>query len=194
MSNLIFKLPATKALVSDLKLSSDVPSDCKVYVFYVPGMIVYEELKKALEAFGESAGKNIFVGLWCLGAEPYTDVLDYFKIRKSPAVVISAQPVFSTDEKIFPVTAFARIDNPKILNNIALASSSINETCNLFLRGEVKGALSNARNDQYKATLNYYLGKLNEKISNFLKDHSVTFDIAKGQIILAPVSDSKSSA
>lgn len=196
MQELFFKLPPTlfKAVVPDLKLASEVPDDCKIYVFYVPGMVKYEDLKKALQEYGEAAGKNIFVGLWALDAEPYQSVLTYFGIKKSPALVIFGNPVFSTDGQKPTATAFARIDNPNLLNDVAKASDCINETCNLFMVGKVKDALSNARNDQYKSTLDHYFGKISDKISSFLKTHTITFDITKGQIIIAPAAESKASS
>ncbi len=194
MPDLLFKSfrpKVTREVVPELKLASEVPNDCKTYVFYVPGMIDYQTLKDALQKYGGAAGKNIFVGLWRLDAEPYQEILRYFNIRKGPAVVISGKSIFSTDEQQPPQTAFARIDNPKLLNDLPKVSECITETCNLFIEGKIKEALSNARKDQFNASLGQYLRKINEKVSNFLKDRSITFDVSKGQIILSPTAASK---
>ncbi len=178
----------TKAVNPSLNFASDIPPDCKAYVFYVPGIIDYEDLKKSLLEFGGKTGKNIFVGAWELKAEAYQDVLKYFKISESPAVIVSAAPELSTskDKKNTPVAAFARIDNSRLLNDKGNAVKTINETCNLFLRGDVQSALMNANVDEFKSSFNFYLGKIKSGISDFLKDHSVTFDVLKGQIIIAP--------
>ncbi|MGA1974778.1 MAG: hypothetical protein ABSG92_04005 [Conexivisphaerales archaeon] len=195
MADLVFTPEPTRMGVPHLSnLATDVPDNCGIYVFYVPGIIGYEDLKKALLAWGESAGTNIFVGLWDLSAVSLKDVLGYFQIKGSPAVAVLANPKNSTDGQFPPRVAYARIDNPILLNDLARAEDCINRTCNLFLQGRVKDALSSARKDQYKASLNFYLGKIGADVLKFLKDVNVTFDILKGTITLSAHSDSKTDS
>jgi len=182
-----------KIVKPDLKLASDVPGDCGVYVFYVPGIVKYEDLKKTLEEWGGGTGKNFFVGNWSLDAPDLKKVLTNFKINKSPAIVISGPPTISTTAKDPKSTAYARIDNKHVLTDKEKAVDIIGATCNLFLENKVKEAVTAARNDGYKTTLNYYLGRISSKISDFLNTHKVTFDIAKGQIIVAPSDTSEKS-
>ncbi len=187
MPELLFKpQPITKISVPDLKLSSEIPEDCDVYVFYVPGMIKYEDLKKALLDYGKDAGKTIFVGAWSLAAEEYKQVIKTFKIKGSPAVIISAKSLFSTNPEDKTDVAFARIDNSDLLNDLTKASTCITETINLYLQGKVREAIINAKLDGYKTTWDRYFKSIKASVSNFLKDHSITFDVLKGQIIVAP--------
>jgi hypothetical protein len=192
---LVLSPPKMKMAVEDLKLASDVPEDCDVYVFYVPGITRYDDLKKALIEYGETTGKNIFVGAWNPSAESYKNILTSFQIRASPAVVVFGNPKRSADAQL-PGPAFARIDNPKLLNDLTDASNCINQTCNLFMEGNVKAALSEAKKNQFKASLNYYLGKIGAGILKFLKETNVTFDLLKGTISFSSSSgkDSKSSS
>jgi hypothetical protein len=181
-------LLTTLQAVSDLKLASDVPDDCDVYVFYVPGMTSYDNLKKALVDYGNASGKNVFVGLWTLDAQPYREILEFFKIGRSPAVIVSGPPKWSTDEQKPTQTAFAKIDDPNLLNNLGKATDCINKTCNLFMQGNVKVALSSARNDGYKASLSFYLEKLYGGIIQFLKQVPITWNYASGTVTLGSTS------
>lgn len=194
MADLFFSSqPQTRIAAPHLQLASDVPDDCDVYVFYIPGMTSYDDLKKALTDYGKAAGKNIFVGLWELSAKPYKEILTYFKIKKSPAVIVSGPPKWSTDGQAPTQTAFARIDNPKVLNDLKTATDCISQTCNLFMQGKVKQALSSARKDQFKASLEYYLKKLGSGVIQVLQKFSISFDIAKGTITISPASGSGTS-
>ena len=187
MPELLFRpQTTTKLAVPDLTLAEQIPEDCDVYVFYVPGMLKYEDLKKALLEYGKDAGKTIFVGVWLLASKKYKEVIKTFKIKDSPAVIVSAKSMFSTNPKDKTDVAYARIDNHDILNDLNKASTCITETINLFLQGKVKDAVINAKLDGYKATWDHYFKDIKEAVSKFLKDHSITFDILKGQIIIAP--------
>lgn len=179
---------------SDLNAASDVPDDCNVYVFYVPGMISYDELKKALLQYGGAAGKNIFVGLWDPAASALKEVMADFRIGPSPAVVIYGNPEDSTDGLLPPRYAYARIDNANILNDLQKAEDCINQTCNLFLQGNVKAAVSSARRNQFKQSMNSYLGKIFGSVEKFLENYSITIDLFKGTIIFAPSSGSESGS
>jgi hypothetical protein len=184
----------TRVTVSDLKLASDVPEDCHVYVFYVPGITKYDDLKNALIQYGDTAGKNIFVGVWNPSAESYPKILVSFDIGGSPAVVVFGNPKESAAAQL--PTAFARIDNPNLLNDLTKASNCINQTCNLFMQGNVKAALSSAKKNQFKASLNHYLGETGSAVLKFLQSVNVTFDLLKGTISFSSSSgkDSKSSS
>ena len=121
MADLVLTPEPTKSGVPHLSnLASDVPDNCEVYVFYVPGMTSYEDLKTFLLDYGKSAGTNIFVGLWDLSAVSLKEILSDFQIRGSPAVIVFANPKDSTDGQFPPRTAYARID--------ARAALSLNQT------------------------------------------------------------------
>jgi hypothetical protein len=181
-------------VAAPLELASDVPDDCNVYVFYLPGMKTYDDLVEELKKYGKDAGKNIFVGIWSLGATSYSSLLTAFKIKDSPAVVVTGNPKLSTDGKTPAETVFATISNKNLLNDTEKAGDVINRTCNLFMEGKVKEALSSARKDGFKATLDYYLKKLYSGIVQFLKDVPITWNYANGTITFGSTSGSGKSS
>jgi hypothetical protein len=189
MTNLVFKpslARVTRNANPSLNLEIDVPTNCDSYVFYVPGMIEYEELKKTLLQHGEKTGTNLFVGAWRLDAEDLKAVLRKFDVKDSPAVIIFGNPLIATDGKSMK-TVYARIDNKRLLNDLPKAVESINGTSNLFMRNEFKRAMTEARNDEWRSSFSYYLEKAKAATKEFLDKHSVTFDILNGQVILSPV-------
>lgn len=195
MKNLNLMVEETEVAAPHLStLALDVPDNCDVYVFYIPGIIGYDDLKKVLIDWGEKTGKNIFVGLWDLDAESWREVLNSFRIRNSPAIVVFGNPKNSTDGKAPNRTAYARIDNSKLLSNLIETEKCINETCNLFTRGQIKQAVSNARFDQFNESLFYYLKKIASEATEFLQKLEVKFDLLKGTITLSPASVSSTSA
>ena len=189
---LLFR-PSTlfKAAVKDLKLASDVPNNCKIYVFYLPALMKdYTDLKEELYKAGVTAENNIFVGIWSMGAPDLTNVLSNFSVNRPPAIVIFAAPEFSSPQDNPKITAYARIDNQTLLADKAKASECINEACSLFLQGKIKQGVSNVKNDQYTASIEHYLQKVSGAISKFLNEHTITFDVTKGQVIIAPTANS----
>ncbi|MCW4010884.1 MAG: hypothetical protein NWF05_09740 [Candidatus Bathyarchaeota archaeon] len=183
--------PLFKAVVSDLKLASEVPSDSKVYIFYIPGIVNYPELQKTLNAWGKTTGKNAFIGLLSADAPDYETIITYFQIKKSPAVVISGAPAFATaEEENNATTGFARIDNSKVLGNQTEIVECIQEIYNLFIQNKVKEAISTAKKEGFKQNLKYYLGKVKDSagkaINEFLKNHDVSIDVFQGKIVVAP--------
>jgi len=169
-----------RVVVPDLMVASDVPDNCDVYVFYIPGIVKYDDLKNALLDYGKTTGTNIFVGSWDPSAQSLKDVLTAFQVKGSPAVVVFGNPKGIVDGQQPIQSPYARIDNPNLLKDLVKASTCINTTCNLFTQGQVKQALTNARNDQFKSSLNFYLGKLGSGILNFLKEGNVKFDLPGG--------------
>lgn len=183
---------AVKETISNLRLASSVPKDCEVYIFYIPGIIVYPELQKILTRWGKTTGKNAFVGLLSSDAPDYKTIIKYFKITKSPAVVISAKPAFATDDELEnPITAFARIDNKRVISNKDEIVECIQEVYNLFMRKQVINAVLAVKREGFKQTLSYYLGNLkdqtNRSLSEFFNNHEIAFDVFRGKIVIQPL-------
>lgn len=184
---------AIKETISDLQLTSSVPKDCEVYLFYIPGITSYPELQKTLRRWGKTTGKNAFVGLLSSDAPDYKTIIKYFKITKSPAIVISGVPAFATDdEPENAITAFARIDNKRILDNKDEIIECIQQVYNLFMRKQVLNAVLTVKKENFKETLGHYLGDLkdatNLSFSEFFDKHNITFDVFRGKIIIQPFS------
>ena len=179
-----------KAVVSDLKLASDVPSDSEVYIFYIPGITTLPELSNTLISWGKTTGKNAFVGLLSSDAPDYKTIISYFNVKKSPALIISATPAFASDTEKAATTAYARIDNLRMLSNQAEITECIQEIYNLFIQSKVKEAISTAKKEGFKENLKFYLGKLKDDagkaVNEFFKTHDVNIDVFKGKIVITP--------
>jgi len=104
--------------------------------------------------------------------------------------VIFAAPWTSSPENNPKITALRRIDNQTLLADKEKQSDCINETCSLFLQGKIKQGVSTQKNDQYKASLRTLPPKSKQRLSKFLNEHSITFDVTKGQVIIAPTGNS----
>jgi hypothetical protein len=179
-----------KAVVSDLKLASDVPSNSEVYIFYIPGITTLPELSNTLISWGKTTGKNAFVGLLSSDAPDYKTIISYFNVKKSPALIISATPAFASDTEKAATTAYARIDNLRMLSNQAEITECIQEIYNLFIQSKVKEAISTAKKEGFKENLKFYLGKLKDDagkaVNEFFKTHDVNIDVFKGKIVITP--------
>lgn len=179
-----------KAVVSDLKLASEVPSDSEVYIFYIPGITTLPELSNTLISWGKTTGKNAFVGLLSSDAPDYKTIVSYFNVKKSPAIIISAAPAFASDNEKAATTAYARIDNLRMLSNQAEITECIQEIYNLFIQNKMKEAISTAKKEGFKKNLKFYLGKLKDDagkaVNEFFKTHDVNIDVFKGKIVITP--------
>ena len=179
-----------KAVVSDLKLASDVPSDSEVYIFYIPGITTLPELSNTLISWGKTTGKNAFMGLLSGDAPDYKTIVSYFNVKKSPAIIISATPAFASDNEKAATTAYARIDNLRMLSNQTEITECIQEIYNLFIQNKMKEAISTAKKEGFKENLTFYLGKLKDNagkaVNEFFKTHDVNIDVFKGKIVITP--------
>lgn len=188
-----------KLAVEQLKLASQIPSDCQVYVFYIPGIKdKSQELPKTLTDWGAESGKNVFVGLLTKDAPDYRNIITLFKISNTPAVVVSALPRFATDEEYKnATTVYARIDNDRLIGDADASIKCIQKIYNLFMQGQVKQAIADAKKAQWKKSFNHYLGLLRDAaghaLSEFLKGEKIVFDLLKGQITISPITGSSTT-
>ena len=131
LANLYFKpnpsKPTMRMTVQDLRLVSQIPSDCLFYVFYIPAIKEQNaELPKTLSDWGDSAGKNVFVGLIKPDAPDFKNFVKTFRVSKTPAVVVCAQPTLSADlEPGKASTAYARIDDEAIMGDSSKILESV---------------------------------------------------------------------
>jgi hypothetical protein len=189
-----------RSTVGQLKLLSQIPYDCKVYVFYIPGIKDQnQDLPKTLADWGDTAGKNVFVGLVTKDAPDYATIAIDFNISNTPAIVVSATPEFATDDTPKNVkTIYARIDNDKILSDTKESIKCIQKTYNLFIEKQVRQAISNARKDSWKKSIEYYLGRLKDLtghvLSEFLKDEQISIDVFKGTFTISPSKSTSTSS
>lgn len=182
---------ATKMVKPGAHLA-DVPEDCQVYLFYFPGHEKYEDLEKALFKWGETTGKNLFVGLWGMDDPNYGKLAQTFKLADLPAIVVTGMPIHaSINERGKDFTAYVRVDTEELLSNKEKMMDSMERLYNYFIRGMVKQALRDARKDEWRRKILHYLGKLKDwlgrVIGNFLKEHKIAVDIFKGRIEVSPV-------
>lgn len=174
----------------NLKEIVEVPDDCLVYLYYIPGIQDNKALKDSLNDFGEQSGKNVYVGLWRKDATDLQETLSQFKVKSSPAVVIFGNP--NSTEEYNSGVVYAKINDQKLLNNLPMALDVINQTCNLFIQGDVNNAVKNAKSKVWRIKISDALKNLKTRIAKFLDNHSVTFDFTQGiRIIVAPSSTSE---
>jgi len=188
-----------KLAAEQLKLATQIPSDCEVYVFYIPGIKdKNQDLQKTLTDWGAASGKNVFVGMLTQDAFIYKQIIKLFNISNAPAVVVSALPKFATDEEYKNArTVYARIDNEKLIRDQDESIKCIQKIYNLFLQGQVKQAIADAKKAQWRESFNYYLGRLRDgaghALSEFLKREKIVVDILKGQITFSPTDSSSTT-
>ncbi|KAF5428645.1 hypothetical protein C5S39_10980, partial [Candidatus Methanophagaceae archaeon] len=82
----------------------DLPSDCKVFALYYPAAVPNEDLENALRNLGNITGKNLFVNIGRLDDPNYDEIVDKFKIRNSPVIIVTA-----IDKLASPPTEFSTV-------------------------------------------------------------------------------------
>ena len=186
MNNLYLKpVSHTKAVgEKPIMLAADIPENCQTYIFYIPALMKdYEDLKSDLFDAGIKAGNNFFVGFWSMAAPEYKRAIDFYHADKPPAVVIVASPKLSADNS---GAVYARIDNPHVLGDRKKASEVITNAATLFIEGKIKEGIKGAETGQVIATLEGYLRSLGGAITQFLSNHTITFEYAGAKVSVEP--------
>ncbi|MEM2972339.1 MAG: hypothetical protein QW270_07985 [Candidatus Bathyarchaeia archaeon] len=170
-----------KAFVPKLYLG-EIDPDCKVYLFAFTEMNqLNPKLQKALTKWGKEAGKNLFVGFWARDDENFQKAVHAFKLKKVPAIVITAgsQLAFMNETA---ETVYARIDDEKILqddNFLNLAKKTLERLYLLFLDGKVQEAIKEAEKAHDKRKLLDFLRKVKDSfgvVGKFLDEHKISVE------------------
>jgi hypothetical protein len=177
---LVFEEPpgqvAAKA-VGENVFFSDLPADCKVFLFYYPGAMPDANLEPKLRALGEHAGTNLFVNIGWLNDPQYGKIVNYFGITKNPVIIMTAIPELASPLGDY-ATLYARLDSSQLLGSADHTIQCVQELFNLFIQGKVAEAISQAKSAQAKEFLlsvtRSVVGAL-KSVVGFIADHDVTF-------------------
>jgi len=182
--------PVVKMVAKRVELS-EVPDDCRVYLFYFTGYPEYKELEKSLAVLGKKTGKNLYIGFWSMADPRYDQLAKSFKLKNLPAIVVTGHEQLASIEN---VTVYARVDSGKLLIDTNATMNTVERLYHDFLRGLVTEALTDAKKAGRLAEIKYYLGKLKDGsesvlggIKDFLEERDIEVSIFEGKFILKKV-------
>lgn len=163
-----------------------VAHDCKVYCFVIGRSDIADDLKNDLKKLGEEYEKNLYVGLWNMGDPNYDVLAREYGLRKIPSIVMTALDTLSDNGE--NQYSFLRLDGRLLENEfINETKAFIRELYNLFIKGEIKEALKNAKIKKVKVflvDLAKKLGKFSEKFLTLLGSIGLTLEYGGAKLIL----------
>jgi hypothetical protein len=167
-------------------LLADLTADYKVYAFYYPGQPVDEDFEDKLRAFGEQTGKNLLINIGRYNDTDFDRIVGLFEIRKYPVLIVTALAglAASADDHL---TAYARLDNDKLLQSHDRSLQCLEELFNLFLQGRVASAVSHAKwaqRTEALRTLGQVLSAALSKVAGLVFDRDIAISFAKVKLEL----------
>jgi hypothetical protein len=180
----LYAIPTFKAFMPNVYLGN-VDPDCKVYLFAFTGMNqLNPKLRKALAKWGKKTGKNLFVGFWANDDEDFQKAVHSFKLKKAPAIVITAESKLAFMNQTAQ-TVYARIDDEKILQDdkfLDLAVKTFDRLYLLFLNGRVQEAIKEAEKAHDRRRILEFLRRLKDSLGSvgkFLNDHKISIEFGQ---------------
>jgi len=162
--------------------------DYKVYLFYYPGSMSNEALESKLRNIGDITGKNLLVNIGRLNDPKYYKIKNRFGIIDLPVIILTALEGLATVKTdTYYSTAFVRIDDKRMLNSVDLTIKSVERLFNLFIGGEVAGAIEQGEQDTLEATLTRIKGIVVnglKQIGEFLNERDITVSLIEGKFEL----------
>jgi len=164
----------------------DLDLDYKVYAFYYPGAMPNEVLEKGLRNLGEQTGKNLFVNIGRLDDPEYSKIAKAFELRNLPAIVVTAVADLASADNEY-LTAYARLDGKNLLKSADKTIQCLQKLFDLFIRGEVSGAIRQAKWRQ-RVELLAVVGKTFteglKSLGSFVADRDISFSLVEGKFEL----------
>jgi hypothetical protein len=161
----------------------NLPSDCKVYIFYYPGSFLNKDLANNLKVLGQSAGKNLFVNIAIKIDDPsYGRVVKAFGIKSLPAVIVTALSSLALPDDYS--TEFIRIDDKKLLASTDQATDLIQKLFNLYISDGVSEALKESNRDIRNFRLKGYLESILKEVKGSIDGRDINFYTALGRLEL----------
>jgi hypothetical protein len=171
--------PPVGAIVDRNVRLRGVPDDCRVYAFVFRQSKLDSRIKGELEAIGEEAGLNLFVGLWDMSDPNYIKMNEIFSLGKLPAVIMTADSSLSTVSDT--ENTFVRIDDERLLEKPEEFSVLINQLYNLFLRGDITNAIKKTHSAEISVFLSNFLKEIKTSIgdvaSKIIETYNIKFEI-----------------
>jgi len=148
--SLILRTAPDSAVTKDIGENvylSGLSDDYKVFAFYYPSAMRDEDLEGALRGLGELTGKNLFVNIGKLDDPAFGMIVKAFGIDRFPVVVVTATNELAAPDGDY-MTAYARIDESRLLADPPRLVTLVQELYGLFLRGDIAAAMAKARRKQ----------------------------------------------
>jgi hypothetical protein len=165
-------------------LFANLSAEYRVYVFYYPGEMADPALEQALRGLGESAGKNLFINIGRLSDPQLDKIAKRFRIDHYPVIIVTADASLASAEDE-AVTAYARLDDKRLLKAPERTVECVRELFNLFLQGKVAEAVARAKGRQRiemaRAVGDFALAAL-KPVTTFISNLEVSFSLADGTI------------
>jgi hypothetical protein len=164
----------------------DLSPSYKVYLFYYAGSMPNRPLEDGLRNLGESTGQNLFVNIGKLDDPKFDSIANRFEISIFPVIVITAVSDLASLVNAY-LSAFARLDSKHLINDPDKTLQCAQEVFNLFLRGKVAEALSNAKSTQTKELLKWLGGLVTgvlKPMLKFIEERDITFSLVEGKFEL----------
>ena len=167
-------------------LFADLPTDYKVYALYFSGEPPDSSLEDALRSFGKKTGKNLMMYMGSQGDPQLDRILARFEVKTYPVIIMTALADLASPVDDY-VTTYARLDNLRLLSSPERTVQCVEKIFNLFLRGEVAQAISQAKKGQRAEILAAVLGLFGsafKTIGGFISERDITLEWAVGKIEL----------
>jgi hypothetical protein len=165
-------------------LFENLPAEYKVYAFYYPGDMADPALEQALRNLAETTGKNLFVNIGRLNDPQLDKIVTRFQVDHYPVIIVTADASLASAEGE-TVTAYARLDDKRLLKAPERAVECVRELFNLFLQGKVADAVARAkgreRAEMARAVGEFFLGAL-KPVAAFISNLELSFSLADGKI------------
>jgi hypothetical protein len=135
-------------------LFDNLPTHYELYIFYFSGPMRDSDLEDKLKAFGNDAGKNLFVNIATLKDPKYKLLATQFEIGRLPTIVMTGVERYASLKRgEYFSTAFVRIDNRELLRDVGRALECVGNLFRLFISGKVSEALQEAKTSERKAMI-----------------------------------------
>jgi hypothetical protein len=158
--------------VGDNIFLQDLQLDYKVYLFYYPSEMPNEDLENRLKALGNQAGKNLLVNLGKLNDPSYNKIVQTFKIKDLPAIIVTANAdLASVVAENKDSTAYVRIDNERMLTTVESTVKCVQRIFNLFISGQITEVLNQVSHD----TRSIMVSRIKGIVTNALKEVGAYF-------------------
>ena len=164
----------------------DLSSDYKVYMFYYPGAMRNQDLEGKLRSLGGIAGSNLFVNIGRFDDPNYDKIVNKFKIKKTPVIVVTAIDKLASAPGIFS-TAYVRIDSKSLLESPDRLLECLQKLFHLFIAGKISEAMSEYKKDK----LNLVIGRFKEIVKHgfqevwqFIDERDIAFSWIEGKLEL----------
>lgn len=163
----------------------NLPSDYKVYAFYYPGISLNKDLAKKLKAFGDVAGKNLFVNFGRLDDPNYRTVVKKFGIRNFPTLIVTAIDSLASPPGEYS-TPFIKIDDKNFLNSTDSAIEFIEKTYNLFMDMKIAEAMHEKSHDLRVFRIKGFLNDALKGVAGYLKQWTFSISLLEGKFEIKP--------